>query len=517
MTTLSNPPDANAPTAPSLGADVEMLNNQLTASSNNHPPLTVVTAAAATAAASVDTGVAFAAAVAGTVDVDVIATVNNATVFPAPPSEFSIQVVAAATAEQFQVGMCYDSEDIIVKEVRAFAAKYYFKAGKIERCFMRCSRAANSHSKKKAAGEIVLQKKETSLVTDCPWFVKWSTGKKTEITGVNTQHNHPLDVPSVVMSQKKAGTSVQSAISQVTEILAPLIRSGKKIECNLLRHTISPYISSGVILDDVAIRSILRGVCREMQAGNYKAPEPIIGANELKAFTSVDISSMNCGKVLDELLANVNTNGDNSWIVTRLMQRLKADDPYFDFRLHTDENDHVNVVTWQVGACRGALQKYGDIVFLDTRNNENMNCLNMQYMSFVIIDGNKEMWPASESFVFHESNELYGVVVDFTLDMTPNFSRDSVKLGFGDLFISQDLAKTWFPNITWLVDTYHFCSPKKKDNVLVKSFGPRYWPVISEDMRAAVYAKTEKECLVSVIHTYSNSFMCKTTTSANHM
>jgi len=130
-------------------------------------------------------------------------------------------------------------------------------------------------------------------------------------------------------------------ISQVTEILAPLIRSGKKIECNLLRHTLSPYISSEVILDDVAIRSILRGVCREMQAGNYKAPEPIIGANELKAFTSVDISSMNCGKVLDELLSNFNTNGDNSWIVTRLMQRLKADDPYFDFRLHTDENDHV--------------------------------------------------------------------------------------------------------------------------------------------------------------------------------
>jgi hypothetical protein len=74
MMTLSNPPDANAPTAPSLGADVEMLNNQLTVSSNNHPPLTVVTV---------------------------------------PPSEISIQEVAAATAEQFQVGMCYDSEHIL--------------------------------------------------------------------------------------------------------------------------------------------------------------------------------------------------------------------------------------------------------------------------------------------------------------------------------------------------------------------------------------------------------------------
>jgi len=111
MMTLSNPPDANAPTAPSLGADVEMLNNQLTVSSNNHPPLTVVTAA--TAAASGDMGVAFATAVEGIVDVDVIATANNATVFPAPPSEFSIQEVSAATAEQFQVGMCYDSEHIL--------------------------------------------------------------------------------------------------------------------------------------------------------------------------------------------------------------------------------------------------------------------------------------------------------------------------------------------------------------------------------------------------------------------
>jgi hypothetical protein len=65
--------------------------------------------------------------------------------------------------------------------------------------------AANSHSKKKAAGEIVLQKKETSLVTDCPWFIKWSSGKTTQITGVNTQHNYPLDVASCVMSKKFKG------------------------------------------------------------------------------------------------------------------------------------------------------------------------------------------------------------------------------------------------------------------------------------------------------------------------
>lgn len=82
--------------------------------------------------------------------------------------------------------------------------------------------------------------------------------------------------------------------------------------------------------------------------------------------------------------------------------------------------------------------------------------------------------------------------------MTPNFAKESVKLGFSDLFISPQDAKMWFPNVTWLVDTYHFCSPSKKDSVLAKSFGPKFWHLIASDMRAAVYADTEDDCLVSI-------------------
>ena len=198
-------------------------------------------------------------------------------------------------------------------------------------------------------------------------------------------HNHPCDVSTAVVSKKKSGKAVACAISQLTDILAPWLVNNKKIQCNVIRRTIRPYCATDVTLTDQNIRSILRGVARQMSTGNYKAPQPIIGRNELQSFTSIDISSKNCGQVLDDLLSNANTNGDNSWIVTRLMQRLKANDPYFDYRLHFDENDLVDCVTWQVGACRAALMKFGDKIFLDTRNNENMNCLNMGYMSFVVI------------------------------------------------------------------------------------------------------------------------------------
>ena len=61
------------------------------------------------------------------------------------------------------------------------------------------------------------------------------------------------------------------------------------------------------------------------------------------------------------------------------------------------------------------MAKYRDKVFLDTRNNENMNYIGMQYMSFIVIDGNKQMIPASESFVFTESDVLYDKVVNFTI------------------------------------------------------------------------------------------------------
>lgn len=296
---------------------------------------------------------------------------------------------------------------------------------------------------------------------------------------------------------KKSGKSISTAIDQVTEILGPWLRGNKKIDCNTVRRTIEPYVQNGVVLSDVAIRSILKGVTDRMAKGDYKVPKPIISQEMLRAYMSIDYSSKNCGKILEDILKNANTNGENSWIVLRLMDRLKAEDPYFDYRVHTDQNDHIDCVTWQIGVSRAALSRYGDKVFLDTRNNENMNCIGMQYMSFIVIDGNKQMIPASESFVFTESEELYDTVVNFTIQMSPNFSPESTLLGFGDMFISPEVARKWFPNIIWLCDTYHFCSKKKKDNVLAKSFGPKYWAIVADEMIAAVYAKTEEKCLVS--------------------
>ena len=216
----------------------------------------------------------------------------------------------------------------------------------------------------------------------------------------------------------------------------------------------------------------------------------------MRAFTTVDITSENCGKVLAELISN--SNGDNSWTTSRLMNRLKEKDPdYFDFRISYDRNDQIDCVTWQVGPCRGAFEKYGSKIFVDMRVTETMNSLNMKIMSLICIDDNNQIVPASETFVFKEALPLYDSGFRFTLEMTPGMDAANVEFGWGDLFLSAEHVRKWFPNITWQVDSYHFCSVSNKSNVLRKDFGPSNWTILQDSMIAAVYAKTEQGCLVS--------------------
>ena len=324
-----------------------------------------------------------------------------------------------------------------------------------------------------------------------------------KIVDVQAEHNHECNISGAVSAFKLSGMAASEAISQVTHVLAPLIASKKPLPCNLIRWTIKPHISKGVVLDSTAILNIMRGVHAQISKGNYIAPPPIIDIDVMKAFTTVDITSENCSQVLSDLISN--SNGDISWRVSYLMERLKEADPdYFDFRLNFDPNDQVDCVTWQVGPCRGALEAYGTKIFLDTRKNENMNSANMQYLSIIVIDDNHQIMPASESFVFQETVELYGCACSFTIDMSPGFSADDVQFGWGDLFLSPDNVRQWFPNITWQVNSYHFCSPPNKYNVLRKDFGQSLWRILKDSMIAAVYAKSEEECIVSPLqfHTY---------------
>ena len=81
---------------------------------------------------------------------------------------------------------------------------------------------------------------------------------KVKLNHVHAEHNHVCSVSGVVSAFKLSGSAAADAILQVTQLLAPLIASKKKLPCNLIRWTIKPYVAKGIVLDSQAIANIMQ-------------------------------------------------------------------------------------------------------------------------------------------------------------------------------------------------------------------------------------------------------------------
>ena len=114
-----------------------------------------------------------------------------------------------------------------------------------------CSRAANWNSKLKADGKRVPKRTESAMECGCGWMLKISQSKKilpkVRLLEVKPYHNHLCNIAGAVVSYKKSGKCFEEAISQVTQMLAPLILSKRPVPFNLIRWTIKPHLSTGII------------------------------------------------------------------------------------------------------------------------------------------------------------------------------------------------------------------------------------------------------------------------------
>ena len=117
---------------------------------------------------------------------------------------------------------------------------------------------------------------------------------------------------------------------------------------------------------------MLYAVIREVKKGEYKPPTKLEYFDQLFLFDqdSENSSSVNCAATLKLLLGT--KDSDTTWIIQKSMATLKADDSFFDYRIHLDDNNKVDCAVWQTGKSRGALERYGRQIFLDARKSKNM-------------------------------------------------------------------------------------------------------------------------------------------------
>ena len=118
------------------------------------------------------------------------------------------------------------------------------------------------------------------------------------------------------------------------------------------------------------------------------------------------------------------------------MEKVREADDSFKYRLMKDKDDQVLGAVWQTTVMHAALTRYGEIVNFDFRKARS-NDLNWTYGSFVVINGNRQFIPASESFYITEDLQSYTFMINTTMDFTPSLNPISVILGYSDGFLNQ--------------------------------------------------------------------------------
>ena len=104
-----------------------------------------------------------------------------------------------------------------------------------------------------------------------------------------------------------------------------------------------------------------------------------------------------------------------------------------------------------------------------------MNSVNMQILSFIIIDNENQNYFCKWVICVPRNYKTLWLCIYVHIRDNP---LAWLLLTLSLKFLSPLKETKWFPNITWKVDSYHFYSPSNKTNVLKKDFGLSNWAIL---------------------------------------
>ena len=219
-------------------------------------------------------------------------------------------------------------------------------------------------------------------------------------------------------------------------------------------------------------------------------------SESIDSLPGFDKASASARATLDEVQRTCN---DTSWDVYVYMKKLQSNDDGFKYEFMSNEKEQVIGVTWQTTSMRSALMKYGEIVNFDFRKARSNN-LNWAYGCFVVLNGNNQFFPASESFFVTEDLASYEFMINTTMAFTPLLNPNSIKLGYSDGFLNQEAVRkrSVLKNIVLLLDPYHLATCKEGRSIWSIDFGKGTWSLLGSSMIDALYAETEEDFNVSL-------------------
>ena len=212
--------------------------------------------------------------------------------------------ISIKTITCYHIGREFKSREELYKDLFQFSVTNGFHIRKESRNKFLCSQSKTTHSNKKLQG-LTIKRKDSAIASNCPFCIVHTVSKNTsavKIKHVVADHNHPTNVSNVLASRRKSGISGREAVTETTNLLAPILSTGQKVNCNLVRKIIQPHVCPTVVLDATRVINIVRGVKKNMKDNIYNGT--IMDEKSLSIFdkfSSSEASADNCREVLDNL------------------------------------------------------------------------------------------------------------------------------------------------------------------------------------------------------------------------
>jgi hypothetical protein len=320
-----------------------------------------------------------------------------------------------------------------------------------------------------------------------------------KITQVNYQHTCQMSTIFHRQALQKSG-GLQPDLNGLNDIMS-LLREKPMLSSGVLRPLIAKYLPFYKATD-------AKFICNfRLRAQNW------LVANGDKELTMEEARTLSSKRPyasdefvlsdnpmqkqnLTSLLRKVMQEDSSTWDALRFLDKMKATNPGFDFRVKYDAHGRPEGVCWMLPEMRSDLLRFGNLLFLDSQKRQ-FNTVGWPYIGPVIKDSELQVRCVAESICVEESHRMYVWITQMLVEMEPRFTLNSIKIIFGDQALTDQILYDLGIEDTCILrgDYYHLIN-----EVWPHTFGIRLYQKIRGHMdRMLLGSKEEWE------HAYSSA------------
>ena len=310
------------------------------------------------------------------------------------------------------------------------------------------------------------------------------------------KHTCYAGLESLRGAKKKTGKYTIQDLEQLGTVLDTLLEGN--MSAHQLRVLMRKYIPEGVEITSRDIHNLrVRATKYRFENEGVIPPadfDDIINLRPIDEDNTYIRKGSDClSKEISLILKKAMSERDErsgSWIVKIFLDKIKAEDKYFDYRIwHDPEDDRPRGVAWITRAMRERWLRFGHTLSTDAMKRQ-LNSLNWHYMAITVHDHENRVGVVIESLTIGEQMDAYAWLASSLFEMEPGRDRDTVTIIFSDCFLqsgflSQIGLSQITTNLIW--DSFHLLS-----DVFPKALGDNIFRTVQNDLRRMVYSETRE-------------------------